>query len=173
METIVNNLLHIVADMPEKLTGAYNIRLNGQSAGRGNSKNVTISPKENGSGIDIIVKADTKGETVHIPVAISQSGIDDLVYNDFYIGENAQVHIVAGCGIHNDGDEATKHNGIHTFHVGKNAKVTYVEKHYGEGNGRGNRTLDPVTVVHLDKGSRLEMESVQIKGVDYTKSYQG
>ncbi|NLB89859.1 MAG: SufD family Fe-S cluster assembly protein [Clostridiales bacterium] len=169
MEKTIDQLLKIVADIPDHLTGAYNIRLNGKSAGRENTENVTIQSKENGSGIDVFVKANTKGEKIYIPVAINSSGLDDTVYNDFFIGENAHVEIIAGCGIHNDGCADTRHNGIHSFFVGENAKVTYVEKHYGEGIGTGERTLDPETVIHLEKGSRLEMESVQIKGVDSTK----
>lgn len=126
-------------------------------------------PKPEGKGIEIYVKPGTKGEFVHIPVVVDESGFQDLVYNDFYIGNDADVDIIAGCGIHNDGEHLSQHDGIHTFHVGKNAKVRYVEKHYGEGNGSGERVLNPVTVVHLEKGAYLEMETVQIEGVDSTK----
>ena len=126
-------------------------------------------PKPNGTGIEIYVKPGTKGEDVHIPVVVSKSDFKDLVYNDFYIGNDCDVNIVAGCGIHNDGEHLSQHDGIHTFHIGKNTKVRYVENHYGEGNGSGQRVLNPITVVHLEKGSYLEMETVQIEGVDSTK----
>lgn len=148
--------------------GAYNIRVNGESIGRSNSENVEIRSKEDKPGIDIIVKPGTKGEMVHIPVVVDASGLEDMVYNDFYIGEDADVNIVAGCGIHNDGTHLSQHDGIHTFHVGENARVTYVEKHYGEGEGTGKKVLNPETVVNLEKNSYLEMETVQIEGVDNT-----
>ncbi len=168
MDTIIKNLLNAVAGLTGAPKGAHNIRLNGKSASRMSTKNIEIKSKENGSGIDIIVNPGTKGEFVHIPVVIDSSGLTDLVYNDFYIGEGCDVDIIAGCGIHNDGGYLTQHDGIHTFHVGENAKVRYVEKHYGEGDGSGENVLNPVTVVHLAKGSQMEMNSVQIEGVDST-----
>ncbi len=169
MKTVVKNMLKTVADLVVLPTnGAFNIRVNGSCAERHSTKNVQIIPKENGSGIDIHVKPGTKNEMVHIPVVVDASGFEDLVYNDFYIGEDADVVIIAGCGIHNDGAHLSQHDGIHTFHVGKRARVKYVEKHYGEGDGSGERVLNPVTEVYLDEDSYLEMETVQIEGVDST-----
>ena len=168
LDAIQKNILHEVADLDSIPQGAYNIRANGTSAGRNTTANIDIVTKEDKPGIDIIVKAGTKGESVHIPVVLSESGLKDMVYNDFYIGEDADVTIVAGCGIHNCGDQDSQHDGIHTFHVGKNAKVNYVEKHYGEGDGKGARILNPVTEVYMEEGSFVDMEMVQIKGVDST-----
>ena len=148
--------------------GAYNIRKNGQGVERKITENINIVTKQDVSGIDIHVKPNTKFEYVHIPVIITESGLTDLVYNDFYIGENANVIIVAGCGIHNDHHEDSQHDGIHRFFLEKNAKVKYIEKHYGEGDGKGKRVLNPTTEVYLKEGSTLEMESSQIKGVDST-----
>ncbi len=164
------NLLESIADMHGIPTaGAYNIRKNGQGVERHSTENITIEPKKDKPGIDIIVKPGTKGERVHIPVIVTETGIDDVVYNDFYIGDWADVDIVAGCGIHNCGSEKSEHDGIHTFHIGKHAKVRYVEKHYGEGEGTGERVLNPTTVVEMDENSYCEMEMVQIKGVDSTQ----
>ena len=163
-----SQLLEAIADLHEIPAGAYNIRKNGGGLSRRSTANIEIVPKEDKPGIDIIVAPGTKNESIHIPVIITESGIDDLVYNDFYIGEGADVLIVAGCGIHNSGDEKSQHDGIHTFHVGKNASVKYVEKHYGDGDGKGERILNPVTVIEQDEGSVCEMEMVQIKGVDST-----
>ena len=168
LDAIQKNILHEVADLDSIPQGAYNIRANGASAGRNTTANIDIVSKEDKPGIDIIVKAGTKGESVHIPVVLSESGLKDMVYNDFYIGDDADVTIVAGCGIHNCGDQDSQHDGIHTFHVGKNAKVKYVEKHYGEGDGKGARILNPVTEVYQEEGSFVEMEMIQIKGVDST-----
>lgn len=166
---VLGGLLKTIAGIADTPKGAYNIRVDGQGIGRQSTKNIEIVPKPKSKGIEIYVKPGTKGEFVHIPVVVDKSGFQDLVYNDFYIGDNADVDIIAGCGIHNDGEHLSQHDGIHTFHVGKNAKVRYVEKHYGEGNGSGERVLNPVTVVHLEKGAYLEMETVQIEGVDSTK----
>lgn len=164
------NLLESIADMHGIPTaGAYNIRKNGQGVERHSTENITIELKKDKPGIDIIVKPGTKGERVHIPVILTETGIDDLVYNDFYIGDWADVDIVAGCGIHNCGSEKSEHDGIHTFHIGKHARVRYVEKHYGEGEGTGERILNPTTVVEMDENSYCEMEMVQIKGVDSTE----
>lgn len=168
MDAITSKMLKTVADIDHIPSGAYNIRVDGKSVGRSSSENISITPKEDGSGIDIHIKPGTTNETVHIPVVIKSTGISEVVYNDFYIGEDSDVLIVAGCGIHNDGLSLSQHDGIHTFHVAKNAKVKYVENHYGEGTGTGARILNPVTVLNLDKGSFVEMESVQIEGVDDT-----
>ena len=162
-------LLHEITDMQgETFEGAYNIRKNGQGIERKVTDNINIVTKKDVSGIDIYVKENTKFEFVHIPVIITESGLTDVVYNDFYIGKNANVIIVAGCGIHNDHHKDSQHDGIHRFFLEEGAKVKYIEKHYGEGKGTGKRILNPVTEVHLKKGATLEMESTQIKGVDST-----
>lgn len=168
-DIIDKGLLKAVADLEEipKL-GAYNIRKNGEGVSRRSTENVQIVPKKDKPGIDIIVAPNTKGEQVHIPVILSAEGMHDTVYNTFRIGENADVTIVAGCGIHNSCDTNAGHNGIHEFFIGKNAHVKYVEKHYGEGKGKGKRILNPVTKVHADENSTVEMEMVQISGVDDT-----
>ena len=168
MDQIEKNLLAQVADLHTVPEGAYNIRANGKLAGRNTTANIDIVTKTDRPGIDIIIKPGTKNESVHIPVVLSESGLKDLVYNDFFVGEGADVTIIAGCGIHNCGTQLSQHDGIHTFHVAKNARLKYVEKHYGEGDGSGGRVLNPTTVVHLDEGSYMEMETVQIKGVDST-----
>lgn len=161
------NLLEKITDKSE-FTGAYNIRENGKGILRQTTENVDIVSKTDKPGIDIIVKENTKNEFVHIPVMITESGVNDLVYNDFYIGKNAEVTIIAGCGIHNAHHMLSRHDGIHTFYLDEGAKVKYIEKHYGEGEGTGERILNPKTVVKLKKGATLEMDSVQIEGVDST-----
>ena len=168
MDAIEKNLLEQISGLHEVPQGAYNIRQNGQSAGRATTEHIDIVTKEDKSGIDIHIKPGTKNESVHIPVLISQSGLQDLVYNDFYIGEDADVTIVAGCGIHNGGDAESRHDGIHAFHLGRNARVRYVEKHYGAGDGNGKNVMNPTTVLDLGEGAYLEMETTQIKGVDST-----
>lgn len=168
MDIIDSGLLESIADLHEIPAGAYNIRKNGEGLSRRSTANIEIVSKTDKPGIDIIVAPGTKNESVHIPVIITETGVDDLVYNDFYIGDGADVLIVAGCGIHNSGNEKSQHDGIHTFHIGKNARIKYVEKHYGEGDGKGERILNPVTVVEQDANSVCEMEMVQIKGVDST-----
>ena len=165
MDAIQKSLLEQVADLHEVPEGAYNIRANGQKAARNTTANIDIVSKEDKDGIDIIIKPGTKNESVHIPVVLSQSGLQETVYNDFFIGEDCDVTIVAGCGIHNCGVQNSEHSGIHTFYVGKNARVRYVERHYGEGDGMGENIMNPTTV---DEGSYMEMETTQIKGVDST-----
>ena len=162
-------LLKIIADMEGAPSGAYNIRANGGLDSRQVTENIDIVTKTDKPGIDIIIKPNTKSEKVHIPVIISESGHTELVYNDFYIGDNADVEIVAGCGIHNCGSEESRHDGIHTFYVGKNAKVSYVEKHYGGGDGTGGKNMNPETIINIDDGGYMEMETTQIKGIDSTK----
>ena len=163
-------LLKTIADISGFQVGrAFNLRKDGMGVERHSTMNVQINPKTDQPGIDIVVAAHCEKESVHIPVILTKSGIQDLVYNDFYIGEGADVEIIAGCGIHNDGCDTSQHDGIHTFHIGKNAHVTYVEKHYGEGKGSGERILNPTTVVHMEEGSTCEMVMSQIKGVDSTK----
>lgn len=168
MNNTEQQLLKIIADMDGIPQGAYNIRSNGQLADRRVTENIDIKTKTDKNGIDIIIRAGTKGETVHIPVIISETGLNDLVYNDFIIGENADVTIMAGCGIHNCGDKESRHDGVHTFFVGKNARVKYIERHYGEGDGTGGRNMNPTTVINIAEGGYLEMETSQIKGIDST-----
>lgn len=165
------NILSMVAELHDIPAGAYNIRKNGESIGRNSTENIQIIPKADKPGIDINIAAHTKHESVHIPVILSESGLSDMVYNDFNIGEGADVLIVAGCGIHNDGSGKSQHDGIHTFYVGKGAKVKYVEKHYGEGDGSGEKVLNPQTVVYLAEGSSIELETVQLRGVDSTRRH--
>lgn len=168
MDKIEKDLLKTIADIEQVPMGAYNIRENGKGVARNTTVNIDIVTKTDKPGIDIIVKPNTKNESVHIPVILTQGGFNDVVYNDFYIGENADVVIVAGCGIHNSSCETSQHDGIHTFHLSKGSKVKYIEKHYGEGSGTGDRILNPQTVVNLDEGSYIEMETVQIEGVSST-----
>ena len=167
MDNVDRELLKQVAGTDD-FEGAYNIRKDGKGFERKITENVNIISKQEVDGIDIIVKENTKNEFIHIPVIITESGLKDVVYNDFYIGKNAEVYIIAGCGIHNDHHADSEHNGIHRFFLEEGAYVKYVEKHYGEGDGNGKRILNPVTEVYLKDGSTLEMDSVQIKGVDST-----
>ncbi len=162
-------MLEAVADLHGTPQGAYNIRKNGEGIERRSSANISIEPKADKPGIDIRIKPGTKNESVHIPVIITETGVDDLTYNDFYIGDDSDVVIVAGCGIHNSGSQKSEHDGIHRFFIGKNARIKYVEKHYGEGDGTGERILNPKTEIFMDENSFCEMETVQIKGVDSTK----
>ena len=168
MEQIDKKLLKEISDIDGEIKGAYNIRKNGKGIERKVTENINIVTKTDKPGIDIYVKENTKFEFVHIPVIITESGLNDVVYNDFYIGRNANVVIIAGCGIHNDHHKNSQHDGIHRFFLEEGAKVKYIEKHYGEGSGDGKRILNPVTEVYLKDGSNLEMETVQIKGVDST-----
>lgn len=169
MDEIQKNLLEQVAGLHEVPAGAFNIRANGTSVERGTTAHIDIVTKEDKQGIDIIIKPGTTKESVHIPVVMSQSGLTEMVYNDFYVGEDCDVTIIAGCGIHNSGDQDSRHDGIHTFYIGRNSHVKYVEKHYGSGDGAGERIMNPQTVVELGENSFMEMETVQIKGVDSTK----
>lgn len=168
MDEIQKNLLREVADLHEVPEGAYNIRSDGDSVGRKTTENIDIVTKTDKPGIDIIIKPGTKKESVHIPVILAKAGLKEVVYNDFHIGDDCDVTIIAGCGIHNCGEQDSEHDGIHTFFVGKNATVRYVEKHYGEGDGKGQRILNPQTIVNMDENSYMEMETTQIKGVDST-----
>lgn len=160
------DLLKEIADIEAVPTGAYNVRRNGKLAGRHTTANIDIVTKTDRPGIDIIIKSETKGERVDIPVILTETGLDDLVYNDFYVEDGADVVIVAGCGIHNAGGLKSEHDGIHAFHIGKNAKVLYIEKHYGEGEGTGERILNPTTLIEIAEGGSMTMETAQIKGVD-------
>ena len=165
---IDRELLEKIADMLGKPVGAFNIRKDCGCDGRESTENIQITSKEDKPGIDIRIKDGTVGETCHIPVIITQSGIQEMVYNDFFIGENCDVDIIAGCGIHNCGSQDSRHDGVHTFYVGKNSRVKYTEKHYGEGDGKGGRIMNPQTVVYLDEGATIQMDTTQIRGIDST-----
>ena len=169
MDKIQLKLLEEVAGIHEIPEGAYSIRVNGQIQGKNSSENIEIVKKKDAPGIDIYVKAGTKKESLHIPVILSQTGIKELVYNDFHVGEDCDITIVAGCGIHNGGSEESEHSGVHSFYVSKNARVKYIEKHYGQGDGNGKNIMNPKTYVELAENAYLEMETAQIKGVDSTK----
>lgn len=168
MDKIEQALLETIAELHEVPAGAYNIRSNSQLAGRNTTANIDIVTKTDKPGIDIHIKPGTKNESVHIPVLLTQTGIQEMVYNDFFIGADCDVTIVAGCGIHNAGDEESRHDGIHTFYVGENAHVRYVERHYGQGDGNGKRVMNPNTVVHLEAGASMELETTQIRGINST-----
>lgn len=168
MDSIQKRLLREVADLHDVPAGAYNIRADGQLAGRNTTANIDIVTKTDKPGIDIIIRPGTKNESMHIPVIIEKSGLKDLVYNDFFIGDDCDITIVAGCGINNCGTQESRHDGIHSFFVGKNSKVRYIEKHYGEGDGRGTNVMNPTTIVELGEGSYMEMETTQIRGIDST-----
>ena len=168
MDLIQKRLLREVAGLHDVPEGAYNIRSDGQLAGRNTTANIDIVTKSDKPGIDIIIKPGTKNESMHIPVIIEKSGLQDLVYNDFFIGDDCDVTIVAGCGINNCGTQESRHDGIHSFFIGKNCKVKYIEKHYGEGDGRGTNVMNPTTIVELGENSYMEMETTQIKGIDST-----
>ena len=169
LDSIKLNILREVADLEGVPKGAYSLRVDGEMFGKNSSENIIIEKKTDKPGIDIYVKAGTKKESLHIPVILAESGLREVVYNDFHIGEGADVLIIAGCGIHNCGVQDSEHSGVHSFFVGKNARVKYVEKHYGEGDGNGKNVMNPHTVVELDEGAYMEMETTQIKGVDSTK----
>ena len=168
LSEIQKQLLAEIADLHKVPEGAYNIRANGQSESRNSTANIEIVSKTDVSGIDIHIKDGTVNESVHIPVVLSQTGLKEMVYNDFYVGEICDVVIVAGCGIDNCGTQDAEHDGIHRFYVGKNSKVKYVEKHYGSGSGSGKRILNPGTEVYMQENSTMEMEMVQIRGVSST-----
>lgn len=168
MNNITEKLLGLVSDFTGSFTGAYNIRENGMCAGRMSTKNIKIESKADKPGLDITILPGTKGEVVYIPACVNKGGVDDLVYNDFHVGKDADVRIVAGCGVHTDNGEEARHNGIHRFFLAENARVLYEEKHIGTGSGQGQRTIDPVTEVVLEKNSYLEMNTTQIGGVDKT-----
>ena len=169
MDQIQKRLLEEVADLHEVPQGAYSLRINGQLHGKNDSENITIVKKEDKPGIDIYIRPRTKNESMHIPVILSQSGLKETVYNDFHIGEDCDVTIVAGCGIHNSGSGESEHSGIHAFYLAKGAKLKYVEKHYGEGDGNGKNVMNPTTIVVMEEDSYMEMETAQIKGVDSTE----
>ena len=169
LDNVTEGVLDVINDNKFSQTGAFNLRENGTSICHGDSEHIKIKKKTDKPGIDIYIDGKTDGEAVYIPVVLSKSGMTDLVYNDFYVEDGADVRIVAGCGIHNSGCNESRHDGIHTFHVGKNANVRYEEKHYGEGNGTGARVLNPVTNIFVGENSVFTLETTQIKGVDSTK----
>ncbi|MBQ3901254.1 MAG: SufD family Fe-S cluster assembly protein [Clostridia bacterium] len=169
LDEIQKRILREVADLHEVPEGAFNIRSDGRSVGRQSTANIEIVPKTDVSGLEIHIKPNTRNESVHIPVVMTKSGLKEVVFNDFFIGEGADVVIVAGCGIDNCGNSDSEHDGIHRFYVGRGAKVKYVEKHYGSGDGKGKRILNPGTEVYQEEDSVVEMEMVQIKGVDDTE----
>lgn len=168
MNEITAKLLEMISGPYDKIKGAFNIREDGGCAGRQSTENIQIISKTDKPGIDIRIRPGTKGENVYIPACVTHSDVDDLVYNDFYVGEDADVTIIAGCGVHSDGEGEARHNGIHRFFLGKNSKVRYVEKHVGVGEGTGQRVINPVTDAFLEAGSYMEMDTTQIKGVDST-----
>ena len=165
----IKNMLRELTGKEDFSDGAFNVRANGESAGRFSTEGIQIQSKSDGSGLDIHIAPGVKRDKVHIPVVITKSGIRETVYNDFHIGEGAEVEIVAGCGIHNHGNQDSEHDGIHRFWLAKGAKVKYVEKHFGDGNGVGKRILNPGTEVFMDEDSVMEMEMAQIRGVDDTE----
>lgn len=169
LNTLDKLMLEKVADLHEIPQGAYNIRKNGQGVQRNTTANIDIITKLDKPGIDVIIKPYTKGESVHIPVIVTQENINDVVYNTFEVGEYSDVLIVAGCGVHNSGDLKSQHDGIHTFYVRKGAKLKYVEKHYGQGDGKGQRVLNPQTIIEAEEGAVVELELIQIRGIDQTK----
>lgn len=171
MKTVDVRMLREIADLEGTPKGAYNIRKNGKLDSRASTANIEISTKADKPGIDIRIKDGTQKESVHIPVLITETGLTEMVYNDFFIGENCDVVIVAGCGIHNGGDQKSEHDGIHRFYIGENSKVQYVERHYGEGEGTGERIMNPQTEVYLEKGATIQLDTSQIRGVDSTKRY--
>ena len=169
LDAIQKALLAEIAGLHGVPEGAYNIRSDGELAGRATTANIDIVTKSDKPGIDIYIKPGTKNESVHIPVIIEQSGLKDLVYNDFHIGEGADVTIIAGCGINNCGNQDSQHDGIHSFYLDRNAKLKYVEKHYADGDGTGERIMNPTTHIELGEGAYMEMDTTQIKGIDSTK----
>ena len=168
MDAIQKNLLEQIAGLHEVPEGAYNIRANGTAAARNSTAHIEIVSKKDKDGIDIIIKPGTRNESVHIPVVLSESGLEETVYNEFFIGDDCDVTIVAGCGIYNCGTQRSEHSGVHSFHVGRNSRVRYVERHYGEGDGNGENVMNPTTLIEMAEGSYLEMETTQIKGIDST-----
>lgn len=168
LDAVTEGVLQKIDDSGFKQEGAFNLRYNGQSLCHGDTEHIKIRRKEDRQGIDVYISGETRGEQVHIPVVVAASGMTDVVYNDFYVEEGADVTIVAGCGIHNAGCDEARHDGIHAFHVGKGATVTYAEKHYGEGEGTGEKILNPVTRIYLEEGAVFNLDTAQIGGVDST-----
>lgn len=168
LDQVTQDVLKVIDSYGFKQEGAYNLRLNGMAVCHGDSRHINIVKKEDKPGIDIHISGESKNEQVHIPVVMSKEGVD-IVYNDFYIEDGADVTIIAGCGIHGEGCSETRHDGIHAFHVGKNCNVKYVENHYAEGNGTGSKVLNPVTKIYVGENSVFTLETTQIEGVDSTE----
>lgn len=168
MNSITQEFLNFLTDVKGNFTGAFNIRENGKCAAIRSTEHIRIQPRPDGSGLSVYIEPGTKGEKVYIPACVTHGGIDDLVYNDFYIGEDADITIIAGCGVHSDGEEEARHNGIHRFFLKPRSRVLYQEKHIGTGKGSGAKRIDPVTEVHLEEDSYLEMDTIQLGGVDST-----
>lgn len=168
LNALDNLMLEKVADMHDIPKGAYNIRKNGEGIQKNTTENIDIITKKDCPGINVIIKPNTKGESVYIPVIVTEQGITDVVYNTFEIGENADVEIIAGCGIHNSGDHKSQHDGIHEFYINKGARVKYSEKHYGQGEGTGKKVLNPKTIIHAKENTTVQLELIQIMGIDNT-----
>ena len=168
LDSIKKNLLEQIADLHEMPEGAYSLRVDGAVQDKRSTEHIEIVAKTDKPGIDIYIKPGTKKESLHIPVLLAKSGLKEVVYNDFHIGEDCDVTIIAGCGIHNCGEQPSEHSGIHAFYVGKNARIRYVEKHYGDGDGKGENVMNPTTVIEIEENGYMEMETTQIKGVDST-----
>ena len=167
MKETTRKLLELVSDYKgDGFKGAYSLRQDGKCIDSMSSGHVKIEPKIDQPGIVVHVEPGTIGETVYIPSCVTQGGIDDVVYNDFYVGADCDITIRSGCGVHTDDDTLAKHNGIHRFFVGERAKVHYEEKHMGTGVGDGIRSINPVSEIHLEKDSFLEINATQISGVD-------
>ena len=167
LDAVIENVLSKIDEAGFNQEGAFNLRYNGVSLCHGDTDHIKIKRKEDKRGINVYIDKEVQGQQVHIPVVVA-AGMTDVVYNDFYIEEGANVTIIAGCGIHNAGCDNARHDGIHSFHVGKNAVVTYTEKHYGEGEGTGEKILNPVTNIYLEEGAVFNLDSAQIGGVDST-----
>lgn len=162
-----DELLNIVTDNAT-FSGAYNIRVNGKLLDRQTNEQVNIVSKKDNSGIDIYIKDGTVGQTIGIPVVLTSGDITETVLNDFHIGKNCDVTIIAGCGIENCSSCTSQHDGIHIFYVGENSKIKYIERHYGHGEGSGQKVMNPETVINMQKDSKMEMITTQIEGVDST-----
>lgn len=169
LDKVTQAILKYIDEAGFRQEGAFNLRHNGMALCHGDSEHVRIVRKEDKPGIDIYIDGETDGEEVHIPVVLDASGFTDRVYNDFHIADGANVVIIAGCGIHNDGHADSQHDGVHSFFVGKGANVTYKENHYGAGEGDGARILNPVTKIYMEENSVFTLDTSQIKGVDSTK----
>lgn len=168
---IDQELLEKIADLVGKPVGAFNIRKDTGCDGRQSTEHIQITSKDDKPGIDIRIQDGTVDETCYIPVIITKPGIEETVYNDFFIGEHCNMTIVAGCGIHNCGDQDSRHDGVHTFYVGKHSHIRYTEKHYAEGDGKGGKIMNPQTVVYLEEGASIQMDTIQIRGIDSTRRY--
>lgn len=169
MNKITEELLKQVSDYKGEFKGAYNIREDGGCVGRQSLEHIKIESKPDGSGLEIHISPEAQKETVYIPACVTRGNVNDLVYNDFFVGEGADVTIVAGCGVHTDNEGEAEHDGIHRFFLEKGAHVLYKEKHVGTGAGIGLKKINPVTDMELKEDAVMEMDTIQIGGVDLTK----